>query len=129
MKRRIVQFLVSLIDWLDPQRIEIGAMTFNQELSVSFKKLVPKDGKWHQCTVTFSAWLFTGATDVKMRVDDEATYIDGACVSTKKDTDNGMEPWTSTDSEVPDAWRPEHRPNAYWDKIKNEWVDYDKTKQ
>ena len=25
-------------------------------------------------------------------------------------------------------WTPEHRPNAYWDKIKNEWVDVKKTR-
>ena len=21
------------------------------------------------------------------------------------------------------SWKPEHNPNAYWDKIKNTWVD------
>jgi hypothetical protein len=42
----------------------------------------------------------------------EGKMADGWCLVSPEDFER-----------LKDDWKPEHRPHAYWDKIKNEWVD------
>jgi len=67
VKKRIIRFLVWLIDKLD-QRAQIQKQfIYTDRIEIVFKKYVPQDGMWHYVQLKFGAWCMAGSKDVKVR--------------------------------------------------------------
>jgi len=62
MKQKILNFLVWLMDKLDPTyltKCSIGTKT-----EVNWTHYVPNDGKWHHCALTLDYWLKVGGKNI-----------------------------------------------------------------
>ena len=77
MKRKIVIWLIKLINWIDQPLV--NNCNIGDKFEIDVKTLVPPDNKWHHCAFTVDYWLkFTGEGIVK-----EQFFLDGVCI--KKD--------------------------------------------
>lgn len=83
-KKRIISFLIRLINKIDPDHIETEQLTYGDEIIFKYRKYLPNDNKWHKIGMTFECWALANQAKDKT----EKMYVDGVLVSELPKVDN-----------------------------------------